>query len=115
MKTRKRMSRRNNPVTGNTRLDLIHKAQRLFTDFTGHEAERGDVVDKPHIPDVLTRIGECDAICYTTVRDGVREKYIHEFSKAARPVFAVAPDGSAIFLIGGSYNFTERGIIDKRK
>ena len=110
----KRISRKNNPVTGNTRLDLILQAQKLFADFTGEEAQRGDIVKKPIVPDVLTRIGECDAICYTTIRDGVRERYIHEFSKSARPVFAVAPDGSAIFLIGGKYNFTERGIIDKR-
>ncbi|NCA24613.1 MAG: hypothetical protein EBS91_08475, partial [Betaproteobacteria bacterium] len=57
-------------------------------------------------------IGEVDGILYSTVRDGVLEKYIHKFRKRDKPLFVVAPDGKALYLVGGNYTFTERGIVD---
>ena len=65
------------------------------------------------IPDVLIGIGEVDGIMYSTVRDGVLEKYVHRFAKKARPLFAVSHDGKQLFMLGGAYNFTERGIVDE--
>jgi hypothetical protein len=53
-----------------------------------------------------------DGILYSTVRDGVLEKYIHKFRKADRPLFVVSPDGKQLFLVDGNYTFTERGIVD---
>jgi len=50
---------------------------------------------------------------YSTVRDGVLEKYIHKFHKRDCPLFVVAPDGKSLYLLGGVYNFTERGIVDR--
>lgn len=88
---------------------------RLFRDFTGHDARRGTPMEKPRVPDVLVKIGRVDGILYTTKRDGKVEKYIHEFRADARPIFAVAPDGRGIFLLGGRYRFTARGIVDSRK
>ena len=92
---------------------LLAKAARLYKNFTGHDVDVAEKIAKPKIPDVLVSIGEIDFIGYTTVRDGEIEKYIHRFSKKARPLFAVSPDGKALFLLGGAYNFTERGIVDK--
>lgn len=97
---------------GPDRLDFLMAAKR-YENFTG---EAGAVIAKvkmPVVPKALAVIGECDGIMYTTVRDGVDEKYIHKFSKKARPLFCVSPDGKSIFLIGGLYTFTDRGIVDK--
>lgn len=108
------MKRKTNPVShGADRLEMLKDAARLYEKFTG---ESGAVIAKipmPTMPKVLAVVGEIDGILYTTVRDGVKEKYIHRFAKAARPLFCVSPDGKSIHLIGGEYRFTERGIIDK--
>jgi len=83
----------------------------LFKEFTGMEP---DFVDKVKVPpvDVGLKIGKCDGILYTTVRDGVTEKYIHEFKKTSRPVLVSSFDGKQLLLLGGKFDFTERGIVD---
>lgn len=101
-----------NPVQP-SRLAQLRKGSELFADFTGHESRYIDEIPKPTIPDVLVKIGHIDGVMYTTRRDGKTEKYIHKFKSIARPIFAVSEDGRMIFLIGGRYQFTERGIIDK--
>ena len=92
---------------------LIAEGGALFREFTGHEPEIVDRVPLPHNPEVLIVIGKCDGIMYTTVRDGVTEKYVHQFKSKARPLFCVTPDGSQLVLLGGEYDFTERGIVDR--
>lgn len=101
-----------NPVPPSKRVQL-RNASRLYSDFTGHEAEVVETVDKPVLPDVMLIVGDIDFIGYTTVRDGVTEKYIHKFTKKCRPLFTVSHDGKQLFMLGGSYDFTERGIVDK--
>ena len=95
-------------VNKNTKID---DAAQLFEEFTGDEA---DYVDSHtyEIPDVGMEIGEVDGILYTTKRDGVIEKYVHTFKKASRPLLAVSSDGKQLFMVGGSYQFTEKGIED---
>jgi hypothetical protein len=102
-----------NPVPKSSHVKDIEAAKRLYHKFTGHDAEEIGTIDKPPIPGVLVAIGTVDGILYTTVRDGVTEKYVHRFKSSSRPLFAVSPDGKSLFMIGGSYNFTERGIVDE--
>lgn len=111
-KARTNQHYKRNPVPASSRVQ-IREAAQLYADFSGHEPEIIGELDKPVIPDVLIGIGEIDGIMYSTVRDGVLEKYIHRFTKKARPLFAVSPDGKQLFMLGGAYNFTERGIVDK--
>lgn len=85
----------------------------LYERFSGHEAEEGVRVKVPALPKVGVLIGEIDGVLYTTVRDGKVEKFIHKFHPRDKPDFVVSPDGKRIFLIGGRYDFTERGIVDK--
>lgn len=91
----------------------ITKARDLYQRFTGHAAEILGKVKIPSAPDVGVCIGTVDGIMYTTVRDGERQKYIHQFRAKDKPLFVVDPDGKQIFLIGGEYDFTDRGIIDR--
>lgn len=111
-KTRTNQHYRRNPVPPSKRVQ-IQEAAALYADFSGHEPEIVGTLDKPVIPDVLIGIGEVDGILYSTVRDGVLEKYVHKFAKKSRPLFAVSHDGKQLFMLGGAYNFTERGIVDK--
>lgn len=89
------------------------KAASLYRRFSGHEPESIGKIKVPPMPKVAVAVGEIDGVLYTTVRDGKTEKYIHKFHSKDKPLFAVSPDGKQLFLIGGNYRFTERGIVDK--
>lgn len=108
-----------NPVPASSRAgmsrevrDEIEQASDLYERFSGHDPEEIGKVRVPPTPRVGVAVGEVDGILYSTVRDGQLEKYIHKFRKSDRPLFVVAPDGKQLFLIGGNYTFTERGIVD---
>ena len=90
----------------------IRKAANLYERFSGHEALECGRVTVPPMPKVAVAVGTIDGVLYTTVRDGVIEKYIHKFHAKDKPLFAVSPDGKRLFMIGGAYDFTERGIVD---
>lgn len=114
----KKASKRN-PVPASSRAgasrqvrDLVDQAADLYERFSGHDPEEIGRVSVPAIPRVGVAIGEVDGILYSTIRDGKHEKYIHKFHKRDRPLFVVSPDGKQLFLIGGNYTFTERGIVD---
>lgn len=92
----------------------IRDAAALYTDFTGHDDPRLTKVALPDLPKAMLAIGEVDGIMYSTIRDNVAEKYIHKFKSSARPLLCSSPDGKQLYLIGGSYDFTERGIVDRK-
>jgi hypothetical protein len=96
----------------NPRRTDVQKAADLYERFTGHKAEPVGVANLPPLPDVVMVIGECDGVLYTTVRDGRKERYIHEFANSDKPLLCVAPDGKQMLFVGGRYVFTERGIVD---
>lgn len=88
-------------------------AARLFERFTGHRAAQVTKFPKPVIPDEAVLIGQVSGIIYVTQRDGKTENYIHRFNAKSRPLFAVTHDGRQLLLLGGSYNFTSSGIVDR--
>jgi hypothetical protein len=104
--------RRTNPVPP-SKIVQERQAADLYTRFTGHTDIESVSVDKPVVPDVMLVVGDVDGIMYTTVRDGVTEKYVHKFKKQCRPLFCVSHDGKQLHMLGGSYDFTERGIVDR--
>ncbi|MBK9497442.1 MAG: hypothetical protein IPO08_23550 [Xanthomonadales bacterium] len=91
----------------------VQRAARLYEKFSGHEAEAIGRLKVPPMPRVGVAVGEVDFIGYTTMRDGVTEKYIHKFKSADKPLFVVSPDGRQLYMVDGRYSFTERGIVDK--
>jgi hypothetical protein len=97
-----------------TKNNKIRRAAALYERFTGASVDAGKRVAFPGNPQVALAIGKVLGIMYETTRDGRREKYLHEFNAVSRPLFAVSYDGKQLYMIGGSYNFTERGIVDKR-
>lgn len=68
---------------------------------------------KLHDKGVAFAIGQVDGILYTTVRDNEIESYIHKFKKSSRPLLASSFDGKQLYILGGGYTFTNRGIVDK--
>ena len=92
----------------------IAQAARRYERFTGHKADR---VDRKTVtfPDTVLRVGDVDGILYTTVRDGRTEKYIHRFKRNCRPQLCASHDGKILVMLGGAFQFTERGIVDRKR
>lgn len=103
-------ARSRNPV-GPSRRE-IRDAEKLFKDFTGHDPQVLESVRFNRPPKTGLVVGELDGVLYTTTRDGEREKYIHRFKKGSRPLLVSAHDGKSLHILGGGYEFTERGIED---
>lgn len=91
----------------------VGRAVNIFERFTGHEADQLVNVNVRALPKVAAAIGYVTAICYVTERDGKIEDYMHEFAEVDQPIFAVSPDGKQLLMVGGNYDFTERGIVDR--
>lgn len=106
-------SRSGRPIDWTINNPEVRKAANLYERFSGHEAEEAGRIKVEPMPKVGVAIGTIDGIMYTTVRDGVTEKYIHKFRAKDKPLFVVSPDGKRLFMVGGNYDFTERGIVDK--
>lgn len=95
----------------------LHQAADLYERFSGHDPKVVDVVQIEPIPDdaqlVAVLVGTLDGVLYTTRRDNRVEKYIHRFHAKDKPALAVSADGRRMFILGGRFTFTERGIVDK--
>jgi len=88
------------------------EAARRFEDFTGHPVTTGQKFDFPGNPKTGFAVGPVSMIGYEASRDGERATYVHRFKKKARPLLAASHDGRDLFLLGGAYRFTDRGIED---
>ena len=107
----RRIKIRHNPT-----LDAqVREAARRFEAFTGHRAQNIRKIKVPSYPKAALAVGPCLGIMYSTVRDGRAEKYVHRFGAKSRPLLAASADGTQLYLLGGAYNFTERGIVDKKR
>lgn len=94
--------------------NTLKKAAKLIQDFSGHKAKVLGSVPAPKIPKTAIAIGELLGVAYRTKRDGVVENYFHKFNRRkSRPLLVVSPDGKQLIIVGGQYNFTERGIVDR--
>lgn len=108
----KAATRKKNPVPPSSKVKIKQAIQAL-EEFTGHDAKHLDILEVRD-NDVFFKVGELDGVLYTTMRDGEEERYIHEFATKARPQLIASFDGQEIRIIGGKYDFTERGIVDRK-
>lgn len=109
---------RRNPVPPSR----VKQAQSLGLAFSGHQPELAETLDasralklplKPGVKIPLFAFGELMGVKYRTVRDGREELYEHSFRQTSRPLLAARHDGSRIYIVGGRYRFTDRGIVDR--
>ncbi len=110
----RKRSKRKNPVPQSKQV-MLDKAGNLYYEFTGQNPKIWKKIDKPEIPDVLLLIGKLSAVEYDARRDGKMEYYRHEFTAKSRPLLCSTPDGNQLVIVGGHYDFTERGIVDRRE
>lgn len=104
----KRPAVRKNPIADRE----LNQAIERFTGFRGDAPRSVDKVRVRPLPRVMLTVGDCLGIMYRTERDGVVEDYLHRFKQKSRPTLAVASDGKTLYLLGGAYRVTDRGIED---
>jgi hypothetical protein len=96
--------------------DEYQRAQKLYAEFTGLAPHVVGTVAAPRAGKYGVLVGTVDFIGYTTRRkegaSAQTQKFIHKFRAADRPLFVVSADGAQLFMVGGRFRFTERGIVD---
>lgn len=89
----------------------LDQADDLLNSFAGRSAREVLSIKEPPIRRGLV-VGKLLGVMYATTRDGKKEKYCHEFKSQSQPLLVANHDGSRIGIVGGRYEFTERGIVD---
>jgi len=107
-KKKKTAARKRNPATRGT-----GKSRRAYERFHGEPPKRQRRVYVPEPPEVGWELGRVLGIAYETVRDGQRLQYMHEFAAKSAPRLVISEDGRGMFLAGGKYRVTSRGIEDR--
>lgn len=90
----------------------LNRAKKAFSDFTGHKAVK---LKRSRLDDQNVtgwKMGPVVGIAYEAKRDGTTKQYFHEFKKSARPDLVAKDDGSKLYIDGGKYKVTDRGIED---
>ncbi len=64
------------------------------------------------VPTALMVQGTVESISYRTTHGGKVVLYKHDFAPGSRPFLASGPRKNQVFLVGGRYHVTDRGIVD---
>jgi hypothetical protein len=86
----------------------FRKALTLYREFHGKAAGWGKIVGIKQEGDIAAlEVGQFFGIIY--IAEG--KKYLHKFNANNRPQVFVSSDGRQVYVIGGSYRFTDRGFV----
>jgi hypothetical protein len=89
----------------------VKKALALYKEFREAKPKRAFAVEI-EIPTALMSMGNIRFIGYDTTRNGKTELYKHDFAAGSRPVLCADGEVGQLFIIGGRYHVTPRGIVD---
>jgi hypothetical protein len=89
----------------------VKRAAKLYEDFRERPARRARSV-RLKLPRAVMVMGYCDVIQYRTTHGGKSVRYKHTFAPGSKPLLCAGPGRNQLFLIGGRYHVTERGIVD---
>lgn len=104
------ITKRNNPAPDRAELE---RAARAYTAFHGETPKEILTLEIPPAPRTAVSLGICVAVVYRGVRDGKTYHFKHTFRKLARPYLCFSSDGRQLFLLGGDFRVTDRGITDR--
>lgn len=89
----------------------IAKAAGLYKRFREEEPKRARSV-KITLPKAMMVMGTLDAVLYTTTHGGRSQSYKHTFNKGSRPLLCAGTKDGQLFVVGGRFRVTARGIVD---
>ena len=88
------------------------RAIAAYEDFKG---ERPSRLRRARLPDADVtgwQMGPLVGVAYEARRDGKTAQYFHEFERRARPNLVAQDDGKRLFIEGGRFKVTDKGIED---
>ena len=86
-------------------------AVKLFRDFREADPARMAKLDFI-VPDAVAVMGPCEFIGYRTTHGKKSVLYTHDFAPGSRPLLCAGEGDNQLYLIGGRYRVTDRGIVD---
>ena len=89
----------------------LDRAKKLYEDFREETPRRARIV-RVTLPKVAMVMGYVHSIQYDTTHGGRTHLYKHTFAAGSRPMLVAANGRGKLFLVGGRYHVTGRGIVD---
>lgn len=89
----------------------LEDAAELYQSFREEKPRRARKL-KVAIPEAVAVMGHCEFVGYVTTHRGKTALYMHEFAPGSRPVLAAGKGRGQLYLIGGRFTVTGRGIVD---
>ncbi len=89
----------------------VRKAKKLYEKFREAPARRARV-GNVKLPRAVAVMGYLEVVGYSTTHGGKAKMYKHTFAKGSRPLLCAGPGKNQLFLIGGRFHVTDRGIVD---
>lgn len=93
--------------------DDLRRATKLYKAFreTAPRNTRRVTVRVPK-GKALARMGVCEFIGYMTTHQGRPALYVHHFAPGSRPAMYAGTSRNELYLVGGRFHVTGRGITD---
>lgn len=108
----KRAAKRRAPPKPAPGASDVERARKLFRAFRSEEPGALTTV-KLRVPRAGFVVGALKGLIYETSQDGRRETYQHLFRKSSAPLLVSDADGDLLWILGGNFRFTARGIVDR--
>jgi hypothetical protein len=89
----------------------VSKAKQLYEKFREAPASRARKI-RIRYPTAVMVMGYLEFVGYSTTHGGTAKMYKHKFAKGSRPLLCAGPKAGQLYLIGGRFHVTERGIVD---
>lgn len=89
----------------------IRSSAALYKGFREEPPQRARRVEFK-VPRAVAVIGQVEFVGYMTTHAGRTHLYVHQFATGSRPMLTAGKGRNQVFLIGGRYRFTDRGIVD---
>lgn len=90
----------------------LSRASKAYEDFTGAKPAKLKKTKLDNRDVSGWQMGPMVGAAYEATRDGKTQRYFHEFKKSARPNLVARDDGRQLYIEGGRYKVTDRGIED---
>lgn len=89
----------------------IKRAKSLYENFREQPVGRARKV-RIQLPKAVAVMGYCEFIGYSTTHAGEAKLYKHKFARGSRPLLCAGPSDNQLYLVGGRFRVTARGIVD---
>jgi hypothetical protein len=89
----------------------VKKAKSLYESFREQPVGRARKV-RINFPKAVAVMGYLEFVGYSTTHAGEAKLYKHKFAKGSRPLICAGPNDNQLYLVGGRFRVTGRGIVD---